>query len=160
MSKKENKRSKQEENITQEETGCLWCDKKHHLWFPISFTKYSVEDGRLYINSGVFSSREDECLLYRILDISMSRTFFQRIFGTGTIELNTKDRSTPIIYLENISHPSEVKRMLSRLIEEDRRKKSVEGKDMYGASNHFDPVEGHMPDEDPFMDSDFDMHIH
>ena len=46
----------------------IWQDRKHHLWFPISFTKYSVGDGRLYINSGLLSSREDECLLYRITE--------------------------------------------------------------------------------------------
>ena len=130
----------------------IWSDRKHHLWFPISFTRYSVEGGRLYINSGIFASREDECLLYRILDISMTRTLLQRLFGTGTIELNTKDRSTPVIRLENISRPQEVKRMLSRMIEEDRRSKGVEGKDMYGASGHYDHAEGIDPDHDPFMD--------
>ncbi len=119
--------------------GCIWSDRKHHLWFPLSFTKYSVENGRIYINSGFIAAREDECLLYRILDISLTRTLGQRLFGTGTIELNTTDRSTPVIRIENIKHSVEVKRMLSNLIEEDRREKQVVGKDMYGASNHMEP---------------------
>lgn len=131
----------------------VWQDRKHHLWFPIGVSKYSVENGRLYIDTGVLSSREDECLLYRILDISMKRSLLQRIFGTGTIELNTKDRSTPIIRLENIKNPLETKRMLSDLIEKDRRDKRVEGKDMYGASNHFDSVEHDVDD------CDCDCHI-
>lgn len=120
---------------------CIWSDKKHHLWFPLSFTKYSVQNGRLFVSKGFFSSREDECLLYRITDITMTRNLAQKIFGTGTIQLNTKDRTTPIIFLENIKRPAEVKRMLSNLIEEEREKHSVVGKEMYGAISHMDPME-------------------
>lgn len=141
----------QAENGMIKEVGkdTIWSDRKHHLWFPVSFTKYSIENGRLYINSGFLTSREDECLLYRILDISLKRTLGQRIFGTGTIELNTKDRSTPVIRLENIGHPVEVKRMLSNLIEKDRHEKGIEGKDMYGASGHYDDhFEGDVHDAD------------
>ncbi|MCI6859197.1 MAG: PH domain-containing protein [Eubacterium sp.] len=119
----------------------IWEDRKHHLWFPLSFTKYSVANGRLYVNSGMLSSREDECLLYRITDISMTRSLAQRLFGTGTIHLNTKDRSTPVIRLENIANPAGVKRVLSDLIEKEREEKHVVGRDMYGASSHLDPEE-------------------
>ncbi len=116
----------------------VWTGKKHHLWFPLSFTKYTVSNGRLYINTGFLSSREDECLLYRITDISLTRTLGQRIFGTGTIDLVTRDHSTPLIRLENVKHPVDVKRMLSNLIEKDQKEKHVFGKDMYGAAGHPD----------------------
>ena len=116
-------------------------DRKHHLWFPLSFTKYTVGNGRLYVNSGFLSSREDECLLYRITDITLYRSLPQRIFGTGTIELHTKDRSTPVIRLENIAKSAEVKRVLSDLIEREREEKHVVGRDMYGAISHIDPME-------------------
>lgn len=127
--------------IREIESTIIWQDRKHHLWFPISFTKYSVGDGRLYVTSGLLSSREDECLLYRITDISLTRTLLQRVCGTGTIELNTKDQSTPVIYLENIGHSVETKRMLSNLIEKEREEKRVVGRDMYGASSHLDDME-------------------
>ena len=159
--------SKKNNNMTygsEKKEKVQWSDRKHHLWFPISFTKYSVENGRLYMNKGFLSSREDECLLYRVLDISVTRTLAQRLFGTGTIELNTKDRSNPVILLENISHPIKVKRMLSDLIEEDRKAKGIDGKDMYGASSHYDPIEGDAYGEmhadaggDPDMESAEDI---
>ena len=109
--------------------------------FPISFTKYTVGNGRLYVNSGFLSSREDECLLYRITDITLYRSLPQRIFGTGTIELHTKDRSTPVIRLENIAKSAQVKRVLSDLIEKEREDIKVVGRDMYGAVSHIDPME-------------------
>lgn len=118
------------------EESVIWEDRKHHLWFPLSFTRYSIGNGRLYINSGFLSSREDECLLYRITDIALTRTLGQRIFGTGTIELHTKDTTTPVIRLENIGRSVEIKRMLSNMVEKEREEKQVVGRDMYGASSH------------------------
>ena len=127
----------------------IWQDRKHHLWFPISFTKYSIENGRIYTNSGLLSSREDECLLYRVTDITLTRSLGQKIFGTGTIHMNTKDRTTPVSHLENIKNPVQVKRMISNLIEKEREEKHVVGRDMYGAS-------GNMSDAE--MDFDCDDH--
>ena len=132
---------KAENGEFREVTANIWEDRKHHLWFPISFTKYTVGNGRLYVNSGFLSSREDECLLYRITDITLFRSLPQRIFGTGTIELHTKDRSTPIIRLENIAKSVEVKRVLSDRIEKEREDRNVVGKEMYGAISHIDPIE-------------------
>ena len=142
---------KAENGEIREVTANIWEDRKHHLWFPISFTKYTVGNGRLYVNSGFLSSREDECLLYRITDITLYRSLPQRIFGTGTIELHTKDRSTPVIRLENIAKSAQVKRVLSDLIEKEREDKKVVGRDMYGAVSHIDPVE---------FDGDGDMDDH
>ena len=132
---------KAENGEIREVTANIWEDRKHHLWFTLSFTKYTVGNGRLYVNSGFLSSREDECLLYRITAITLYRSLPQRIFGTGTIELHTKDRSTPVIRLENIAKSAEVKRVLSDLIEREREEKHVVGRDMYGAISHIDPME-------------------
>ena len=51
---------KAENGEIREVTANIWEDRKHHLWFPISFTKYTVGNGRLYVNSGFLSSRADE----------------------------------------------------------------------------------------------------
>lgn len=91
------------------------------------------------------------CYIYRITDITLYRSLPQRIFGTGTIELHTKDRSTPVIRLENIAKSAQVKRVLSDLIEKEREDKKVVGRDMYGAVSHIDPVE---------FDGDGDMDDH
>ena len=111
--------------------------------------------GRIY---KIYQPEADELLLvvknnketYRLL-ISAGASLPQRIFGTGTIELHTKDRSTPVIRLENIAKSAQVKRVLSDLIEKEREDKKVVGRDMYGAVSHIDPVE---------FDGDGDMDDH
>ena len=104
----------------QEANEILWQDRKHHMWFPFSFTKYTVQGGRLYIKRGFLSTTYDETLLYRITDISLHKTLGQRIFGTGTIILKVQADATSCQHLVNIRYPEDVRNFLSELIEKER----------------------------------------
>ncbi len=119
-----------------DQTGYLWKDKKHHLWFPLSFTTYYIENDRLMIKHGFLSTMLDETLLYRIVDLTLYQSLAGKIFGTGDIILKTKVDSTPEIVLKNIKKPMEVRRLLSQAIEESRQARNVVGKEFYGASSH------------------------
>ncbi|MBO4280399.1 MAG: PH domain-containing protein [Lachnospiraceae bacterium] len=110
----------------------LWKDRKHHMWFPFSFTKYSVSKTSLQIQQGFFKTSYDETLLYRIVDLRLSRTLAQKFFGTGTIELFTRVDTQHVIQLKNIKHSKDVRRLLSTLIEQVRNEKNVVGKEFYG----------------------------
>ncbi len=113
----------------------IWQDKKRILGMPISFTKYSFSENRLFIQKGFFRVVKDELLMYRILDVRLKKTFWQRIFKVGTIELSTADKSTPIIYLENIKDPDRTRDALSSIAEKERDEKRVLGKEMFGTAN-------------------------
>ncbi|MBQ8857983.1 MAG: PH domain-containing protein [Lachnospiraceae bacterium] len=123
--------------MTNENTNILWQDRKHHLWFPISFTSYYIEDDRLMIKKGFFNTTLDETLLYRIIDISFQQTLAGKIFGTGNVILKTKADASGEIVLENIAKPFEVRKMLSKLVEESRNKRNIVGKEFY-SSDHMD----------------------
>ena len=128
----------------------LWKDRKHHMWFPFSFTKYSVSKSSVFIQQGFFKTSYDETLLYRIVDLRLSRTLGQKFFGTGTIELFTRVDTQHVIQLKNIKHSKDVRRLLSTLIEQVRNEKNVVGKEFYGMMG------GHHMDGDG-MDSPVDM---
>ena len=68
----------------------LWKDRKRHLGLPLSFTRYALSEDRLFLSVGFFSIKDEEILLYRIRDISTSRSLWQRIFGVGTAPLTDK----------------------------------------------------------------------
>ena len=112
----------------------LWKDRKHHLWFPISFTKYSIENDRLMITEGFFSTTINETLLYRIVDLTLRRTLAHRLFGTGDILIQAKVDSTPEIILKNIAKPLQVRNLISQAVEESRQHRNVVGKEFYGES--------------------------
>ena len=123
--------------MATDNTDILWKDRKHHLWFPISFTTYYIENDRLMIKEGFFTTTLNETLLYRILDLTFKQTFWGKIFGTGDIIVKAKADSNPEIVLKNIKKPLEIRSLLSKLVEESRDRRNVVGKEFY-STDHFD----------------------
>ena len=111
----------------------MWKDRKHWAWFPWSFTVYTIKNERLYIKRGFFKTTYDETLLYRIVDVRLTRTLLQKIFGTGTISVFTRVDVGGEIKLENVKHSVQVKEYLSDMVEDIRNNKKVVGKEFYGA---------------------------
>ena len=117
--------------MAAENTNIIWKDRKHHLWFPLSFTSYYIEDDRLMIKKGLLNTTLDETLLYRIIDITFKQSFAGKIFGTGNVILKTKADASGEIVLENIAKPLEVRKMFSKMVEESRDKRNIVGKEFY-----------------------------
>lgn len=111
-----------------------WHDKKRYFGAPISFTYYSIADGRLYIKRGLLSTHYDEILLYRIYDVKMVETLWQKIFGVGTVMVYTSDASSAqrIVRLINIKEPLMVRDLISRRVEVARDEKGIQGAEFIG----------------------------
>lgn len=104
----------------------LWQDRKRNAFgLPWTFTKYVLSEDRLFIKSGFFKTVEDEVRLYRVLDLTLSKTLFQRIFRIGTISVSSGDKTMGDFELKNIKNADWVKDQLSQLVEENREKKRV-----------------------------------
>ena len=111
-------------------TEYVWKDKKRTIFgLPLSFTTYKLTEQKLTVETGLLSKREEEIRLYRIMDITLVRPLGQRLFGVGTIHLCTADKSTPEIDILKIKHPTEVKNMLSDMIEAERDRKRVSARE-------------------------------
>lgn len=113
----------------------LWKDRKRILGMPLTFTVYSLRNSRLYLREGFFNTRENEMLLYRILDINMNVTLMDKMFGVGTLTLFTVDETHRQLLLKNIKNPQKVRDLLSQEIEKEREKLKIRGREIYGASD-------------------------
>ena len=100
----------------------LWSDCKRVVFFglQLSFTKYRLTTNRLFVNTGFLTQREDEVRLYRITDVSLSRTLMQRVFGLSTIHCNSSDKTLGNFDIINIKDGEEVKEILSQSVERER----------------------------------------
>ena len=108
----------------------VWKDRKRTLFgLPLSFTRYSLTEDRLYIDTGFFSRREEEVRLYRILDITLRRSLGERLFGLGTIHCCSADQSTPEFDIKRIRSSSAVKELLSDLVEKEREARRVSSRE-------------------------------
>ena len=114
----------------------LWRERKR-IWcgLPWTFTVYSFDEERILVDSGVFTKRQDEIRLYRVLDLSVSRTLIQRIFGMGTIHLKTSDKTMGDFDMINIKKVMDVKTQLSDLVEANREKKRVVSREFMTGSS-------------------------
>ncbi len=112
-----------------------WKDRKRILGMPITFTKYSIRENRLFFSKGLFNTTEQELLLYRILDVQLARTFGEKIFGVGTVTLYTADKTNPELKLTHIKKPKDVRDLISKMVEGERSRLNIRGKEMYGVSD-------------------------
>ena len=102
-----------------------WQDRKRFLGMPLSFTRYMLSEDRLFLSKGLLSVRDDEILLYRIRDISTSRSLLQRLFGVGTVTVLSSDKTCPTLVMKNIRNPLAVKERLHKGVEEMKLRRRV-----------------------------------
>lgn len=108
----------------------LWSDRKRIIFgLPWTFTKYSLSEDRLFISRGFLNTKEDEVRLYRITDISLNRSFGQRMFGLGTIKCCSGDKTLGDFEIKNIKKSKDVKEMLSQMVEAERDRKRVSSRE-------------------------------
>lgn len=95
----------------------IWHDRKRILGMPISFTRYALSEDRLFLKRGFLNVRHDEILLYRVRDMRVSVSLWQRIFGVGSVTVASTDKSIPELTLKNIRQPNEVKELIHEHVE-------------------------------------------
>lgn len=96
----------------------LWHDRKRICGMPITFTRYSLSDDRLFLETGLLNMKQEEVILYRVRDISLSISLWQRIFHVGTVLVQSSDKSIPKLELKNIKRPREIKELIHKQVED------------------------------------------
>ena len=99
--------------------------KRNFLGLPWTFTKYSLDEDKLYINTGFFNSTEDEVRLYRITDVTLKRNLWQKIIGTDTVHCDSSDVTQSNFDILNIKESKQVKDLISKLVDESRKRNRV-----------------------------------
>lgn len=122
------------------ERNVIWSDRKRTLFgLPLSFTKYTLTEERLFIQTGLFTTVEDEVRLYRILDVKLTRTLGQKIFGVGSIHVCSADKSMADFEITSVKNSADVKEKLSELVEKNRIEKRVMNREaMFGQDVGYD----------------------
>ncbi len=123
--------------MARDEIDYVWTDKKRTLFgLPISLTRYYLTETKFITQTGFFNIKEDEIDLYKIIDKSIRRSFWQRIFGCGTIIIYSKDADTPTKEVKSITNVRRVSEMIDKYANQMRDRYGIRGRDMYG--NEYD----------------------
>lgn len=130
-----------------------WKDRKRILGMPLTFTRYSLSDDRLFCEKGFLNIKQDEVLLYRVRDLQLNMSLGQRIFGVGTICVVSSDKSVPHLDLVNVKHPREVKELIHKSVEDAKDKRRMRTMEVMGTGGdgldyHDDSDLDQMDDQD------------
>ena len=114
----------------------VWTDRKRILFgLPWTFTKYTLTREKLLVETGILNKDQEEIRLYRIMDMTLKRSFWQRLFGLGTIHCCTADKTAPELDIKWIPDSANVKELLSDLVEAERMEKRVSSREFFSDSD-------------------------
>ena len=109
---------------------------------PWTFTKYELRDNDLTIIKGFLTVRENDCYMYKVSDVEITRTLMQRLFGLSTITCFTSDVTDKTIVMKNIKPGREIKDFLLHASEAARiRRKTVSMQNIGFDSDDMDDLE-------------------
>lgn len=103
----------------------LWTDKKRVLGKPWTFTRYTLTADTLSVTKGFLTVKESQVMLFRIRDISRVQTLGQRIFGVGTIVIDSTDADTPHLHIEKVKDHERVMRLITVQVDRERHRNRV-----------------------------------
>ncbi len=86
---------------------------------------YELTNQRFIHRAGVVTHRTDRIEVIDIDDVSYSQGPVQRIFGIGSIEIISSDRSDPVLHLLGIDRVGEVAGMIDDVRRAERRRRAL-----------------------------------
>ena len=68
-------------------------ERKRWVFFglPFTFTIYTVKEEVITVDTGFLNKEENDCYMYKVQDVTLKTSLWERIFGLGTIICYTGD---------------------------------------------------------------------
>ena len=111
------------------------------LGLPFTFTKYTVKEDMITVNTGLLRTEENDCYMYKVQDVKHTATLLEKMFGLGTVICFTGDTTDPQLQIAHIKNSKAVKDFILQASEEARMKRRTMNMLNIGA--------GDMEDADP-----------
>jgi len=99
--------------------------ERKRWWFglPWTFTTYEADESILKRRTGLLSTKEETCYLYKIQDVSLQRSLGEKMFGLGTVICYSGDVTSPTLDLKRIKNSTQIRDWLLESCEQARIKR-------------------------------------
>ena len=100
-------------------------ERKRWIFFglPFTFTVYTVKEEVITVDTGFLSKEENDCYMYKVQDVTLKTSLWERIFGLGTIICYTGDTTSPQLNMVHIKNARAIKDFILEQSEVARRKR-------------------------------------
>ncbi|HIR75382.1 MAG TPA: PH domain-containing protein [Candidatus Choladousia intestinipullorum] len=106
------------------------------LGLPFTFTTYSVTDEMITVQSGLLKRIENDCYMYKIVDVRLEASLLERIFGLGTVHCFSSDVTDPDLRLCHIRNSKEIKNYILEQSEQERlRRRTLNTQNLNGETD-------------------------
>ena len=95
------------------------------LGLPLTFTKYKITEEIITVDSGLLKKVENDCYMYKVVDVRLEVSLLERIFGLGTVHFFSGDLTNPDLRLLHIKRAKEIKDFILKQSEEERLKRKT-----------------------------------
>lgn len=89
---------------------------------PWTFTNYKISEDKITIDRGFFNKEEDDCYMYKVNDVKLTKGLFERMFGLGTVHCYTGDTTDKELVMMHIKNSQKIKDYIFEKSEEQKRK--------------------------------------
>ena len=117
------------------------------LGLPFTFTTYTIKGDLITIDEGLLNRKENDCYMYKIVDVRLETSLLERLFGLGTVHCFGGDVTDPDLLIRHIRHAREIKDFILHYSEDQRLKRKTLNTQNIGGG----PGLEEMADHDPCM---------
>ena len=99
-------------------------ERKRWVFFglPFTFTIYTVKEEVITVDTGFLNKEENDCYMYKVQDVTLKTSLWERIFGLGTI-CYTGDTTSSQLIMVHIKNARAIKDFILEQSEVARRKR-------------------------------------
>jgi uncharacterized membrane protein YdbT with pleckstrin-like domain len=83
--------------------------------------KYTITDRRVFVRHGLITVNEQTARLERVQDLLLRQSVFDRLFGVGTLEIDTAGSEGGALEFKALRAPSEVREVLDSAVRREER---------------------------------------
>lgn len=93
------------------------------LGLPFTFTKYTIKEEMITVDTGLLKTVENDCYMYKVQDVQLTATLAEKMFRLGTVTCFTGDTTDPKLELVHIKNARAVKDFILEMSEAARIKR-------------------------------------